>query len=559
MDLVVKQITNKIMKQIFRTLRYVWLALLPAVILLAACAPAMPPGAAETQAALVQALETARAQPTAASTTVPIATALPPDVVDMGGAELVKLSGEVRSGRSLLVQLDGGSQIVFSAGSVFTISEFGTDPANAKTRVQLDMGEVYVALKGGSLDVITPSGSASVSGSLLGITLVPGSTELVATCMEGVVILQREGVEVTVPPGQRAAVSNENPAPAVGGAMAPAELAGWAVNVTASIEVMTTLVSAEQLVAMAGALPMGDARGAAALGTLVEQVSPDTLGLMVNALPAATLGTALQVLEARAPDNPKLAEMLAIVPEAKLGGIVEALASTPAGSAAAMSVVAQLPPERLAAAVGQMSPQGVGTMVGMLGAPERAATLKNLVAAVPEANMATLVVALSQDPARAEQAKALTFVLPPERLLKALEAVSARPDAAAVLGNLTTVIPKEQFDSALAAPGAQPGSVLGNAVDAIKNLIAPPAESAAPAQPVQPGQAPAQPAQPGQAPAQPVQPPKPGQVPAQPVQPVQPPKPGQVPAQPVQPPAQPVQPQPGPATAPPQFVGTASP
>jgi hypothetical protein len=93
-------------------------------------------------------------------------------------------------------------------------------------------------------------------------------------------------------------------------------------------------------------------------------------------------------------------------------------------------------------------------------------------------------------------------------LLKALEAVSARPDAAAVLGNLTTVIPKEQFDIALTAPGAQPGSILGTAVDAIKNLIAPPAQ------------------------------------PAQPVQPMQPPKPGQPPAQPVQPP---------------QFVGTASP
>ena len=37
----------------------------------------------ETQAALVQALETARAQPTAASTAVPTATALPPDVVEI--------------------------------------------------------------------------------------------------------------------------------------------------------------------------------------------------------------------------------------------------------------------------------------------------------------------------------------------------------------------------------------------------------------------------------------------------------------------------------------------
>ena len=488
----------------YNTLRLVGCAFLPAVLALAACTPALPEGAAETQAALVQLLETARAQPTAASTTVPTATALPPDVVDIGGSELVTLSGAVRAGRSLLVQLDGGSQIVFSAGSVFTISEFGADPANAKTRVQLDMGEVYVALKGGSLDVITPSGSASVTGSLLGITLVPGSTELVATCMDGVVKLQREGVEVTVPPGQRAAVSNENPAPAVGGAMAPAELAGWAVNVTESIQVMTTLVSAEQLVAMAGVLPVNDARGAAALGTLVEQVSPDTLGSLVNALPAATLGTALQVLEARAPDNPKLAEMLAIVPEAKLGGIVEALAATPAGSAAAVSVVAQLPPERLAAAVGQMSPQGVGAMVGMLAAPERAATLKNLVAAVPEANMATVVVALSQDPARAEQAKALTSVLPPERLLKALEAVSARPDAADVLGNLITVIPKEQFDSALAASGAQSGLGLGAALETIWNVVAATAVGAPTAPPVQP-------------------------------------------------------PTPGPATAPPQFVGTASP
>ena len=482
---MVKQTPINIVMQIFNVLRFLCLAVLPAALVLAGCAPAAPDGAAETQATLVAALATARAQPTAASTAVPVATALPPDVVDMGGAELVKLSGEVRSGRSLLVQLDGGSQIVFSAGSVFTISEFGPDPASAQTRIELTQGEVYVALKGGSLDVVTPSGNASVTGSLLGITLVPGTTELVATCMDGVVKLQREGVEVTVPPGQRAAVSNENPAPAVGGAMAPAELAGWAVNVSESIQVMTTLVSAEQLVAVAGALPAGDARGAAALGTLVEQVSPETLGLMVTALPAATLGTALQVLEARAPDNPKLAEMLAIVPEAKLGGIVEALAATPAGNAAAMSVVAQLPPERLAAAVGQMSPQGVGTMVGMLGAPERAATLKNLVAAVPEANMATVMVALSQDPARVEQAKALTAALPPERLLKALQSVNNRPDAAAALGTLTTVIPAAKLDEALASPGVTLASALGAAVEAIKTLVQP-AQPVQPVQPVQP-------------------------------------------------------------------------
>ena len=506
---MVKQMKINFVMRMVKNLRWACMAFVPAVLVLAACAPAAPDGAAETQAALVAALETARAQPTAASTAAPVATALPPDVVDMGGAELVKLSGEVRSGRSLLVQLDGGSQIVFSAGSVFTISEFGTDPASAQTRIELTQGEVYVALKGGSLDVVTPSGNASVTGSLLGITLVPGTTELVATCMDGVVKLQREGVEVTVPPGQRAAVSNENPAPAVGGAMAAAELAGWAVNVSESIQVMTTLVSAEQLVAVAGALPAGDARGAAALGTLVEQVSPETLGLMVTALPAATLGTALQVLEARAPDNPKLAEMLAIVPEAKLGGIVEALAATPAGNAAAMSVVAQLPPERLAAAVGQMSPQGVGAMVGMLGAPERAATLKNLVAAVPEANMANVMVALAQDPARAEQAKALTAALPPERLFKALEVVSARPDSAAAFGNLTIVIPKEQLDLALASPGTQSRSVLGAALETIKNWVAPLAVLAPAAEPASP--------------------------------------------------AQPVQPQPGPATAPPQFVGTASP
>ena len=520
-DLMVKQMKIKIMMRIVKNLRLVCMAFVPAVLVLAACAPAVPDGAAETQAALVAALETARAQPTAASTAAPVATALPPDVVDMGGAELVKLSGEVRSGRSLLVQLDGGSQIVFSAGSVFTISEFGTDPASAQTRIELTQGEVYVALKGGSLDVVTPSGNASVTGSLLGITLVPGTTELVATCMDGVVKLQREGVEVTVPPGQRAAVSNENPAPAVGGAMAAAELAGWAVNVSESIQVMTTLVSAEQLVAVAGALPAGDARGAAALGTLVEQVSPETLGLMVTALPAATLGTALQVLEARAPDNPKLAEMLAIVPEAKLGGIVEALAATPAGNAAAMSVVAQLPPERLAAAVGQMSPQGVGAMVGMLGAPERAATLKNLVAAVPEANMATVMVALSQDPARVEQAKALTAALPPERLLKALESVNTRPDAAAALGTLVKVIPAAKLDEAVASVGGQSGSlgetlqnIFSNATDVPTTAVAPAATDkpavGATAQP-NPTALPPKPGQPTAPPAPTAPPPPPTQ------------------------------------------------
>ena len=77
--------------------------------------PALPEGAAETQATLVQALETARAQPIAASTAVPTATALPPDVVDIGGSGLVTLSGAVRAETRAPAGLGFGGRVMYNA------------------------------------------------------------------------------------------------------------------------------------------------------------------------------------------------------------------------------------------------------------------------------------------------------------------------------------------------------------------------------------------------------------------------------------------------------------
>ncbi len=102
--------------------------------------------------------------------------------------QILKVSGEARTGEDGKARLDlapEGTIIRVAPNTIFTVLELSGDETNPKSKLELLFGKIFILLKGGSLDVQTPSGVASVRGSLLGVFYNPDTKVLSATCLEG--------------------------------------------------------------------------------------------------------------------------------------------------------------------------------------------------------------------------------------------------------------------------------------------------------------------------------------------------------------------------------------
>lgn len=76
--------------------------------------------------------------------------------------------------------------------SSFTLSKIENENGEPQTTLQLLFGKVFILLNGGSLEVQTPSGTASVRGSLLSVIYNPANNRVRASCLEGFCSLENE-------------------------------------------------------------------------------------------------------------------------------------------------------------------------------------------------------------------------------------------------------------------------------------------------------------------------------------------------------------------------------
>lgn len=88
-----------------------------------------------------------------------------------------------------------GTIVRVAPNSSFTLSQIDEENGAPKTTLELLFGKVFVLLKGGSLEVETPSGVASVRGSLLSVQYNPKTNKVRASCLEGICSLQNEAGE----------------------------------------------------------------------------------------------------------------------------------------------------------------------------------------------------------------------------------------------------------------------------------------------------------------------------------------------------------------------------
>ncbi|MGQ0601696.1 MAG: FecR family protein [Anaerolineales bacterium] len=130
------------------------------------------------------------------------------DAVDAGGL--------VRTGAESKVRLTftEGTIVRLGAHSEFTVTELRAEADDPFTRIQLVAGQLWVILMGGSLEVETPAGVASVRGSYLGVNYDPQTQTIVVTCLEGECGLSNDAGEVALTDGQTSqAEEGEPPTP----------------------------------------------------------------------------------------------------------------------------------------------------------------------------------------------------------------------------------------------------------------------------------------------------------------------------------------------------------
>ncbi|MDK1027872.1 MAG: FecR domain-containing protein [Anaerolineae bacterium] len=102
-----------------------------------------------------------------------------------------------------------GTIIRVGPNTIFTMQSLITQDNEPLTRIKLDFGKIWILLNGGSLEVETPSGVASVKGSLLGVSYDPDKEHMEAHCLEGYCTLGNNFGKVEFTDGQESEIKGD--------------------------------------------------------------------------------------------------------------------------------------------------------------------------------------------------------------------------------------------------------------------------------------------------------------------------------------------------------------
>ncbi len=412
------------------------------------------------------------------------ATATAPFAPAVAGLEL-PAGAEVKTGADgrVRIELTEGTVVRLIENSQFGLAAVSQDASDPSTKVTLAFGSVFAVLAGGSLDIETASGVASVRGSQLGVGIVPGAAGVDVSCMEGTVAMATtDGAAVPVPPGQQAAVA---PGQAATVAEVPiASLGNWMESVPESIAQVPGVISPATQVGVTGELVarVTDRVGEAGLATAVNDLAisalagvasvyaPEQMTAVADLVPATALAAVVQnlaappvVAGAAAGGAAGLANLATSADPAKLAEVVNAVSLVaPAGEAGAPNALGALaeaaPPEAMANMMAAAVELGIGG----------SAMLAALATAVPADVMGNiLVTAVEQGIGGAAMLGALAGAASSEALAGIFGAMAASGSGDA-LGALAAAAPPEALAAMLNVLGDLAGGadILGAIKDA---------------------------------------------------------------------------------------------
>jgi hypothetical protein len=125
--------------------------------------------------------------------------------------DILQVEGQVKTGDQSNARLDlsTGTIIRVAPNTMLTLQHNEPAPDGLLTRFQLLVGQMFILLNGGSLDVETPSGLATVRGSYMIVEVAPETQDTVIACLEGSCQAQNTAGSVDLIAGQKALLSNK--------------------------------------------------------------------------------------------------------------------------------------------------------------------------------------------------------------------------------------------------------------------------------------------------------------------------------------------------------------
>jgi hypothetical protein len=100
--------------------------------------------------------------------------------------QVLRIGGQTRTGNGSAARLDfsEGSIVRLGQNTILTVEELSTPSGNPFTRLQFEAGKLWISLFGGSMDIKTPVGVATVRGSNVVIFFDPQTGILTIDCIE---------------------------------------------------------------------------------------------------------------------------------------------------------------------------------------------------------------------------------------------------------------------------------------------------------------------------------------------------------------------------------------
>lgn len=144
--------------------------------------------------------------------------------------ETLNVGGQAKTldnGRARIDVMPEGTIVRMSSNSLFTLSELSPEPDDPITRIQLALGELWIILRGGDIEVETSSGKAAVRGSMMGVAFDDVIESMLATCLEGFCELSNALGITELIGGQAAEIPGPNQPPGQARPMTHEEFDRW--------------------------------------------------------------------------------------------------------------------------------------------------------------------------------------------------------------------------------------------------------------------------------------------------------------------------------------------
>ncbi|HET7142697.1 MAG TPA: FecR family protein [Anaerolineales bacterium] len=125
----------------------------------------------------------------------------------------LEVNGQVQTGDDGRVRLDlsSGTIVRVAPSSLFTLTSNDEVEGGLATKIKLELGRIFIILNGGSADVETPSGVASVRGSHMEVEVDPETLNVYVICLDGDCSASNEAGTVNFTQGEKTILFQRDP------------------------------------------------------------------------------------------------------------------------------------------------------------------------------------------------------------------------------------------------------------------------------------------------------------------------------------------------------------